>query len=74
MKHFQLVTYSMDDPIQSPRHTVYVGLQDYTRQEVNGPALLTPSCVTVREVEAHIDYLIQELEALKKEARSLFKR
>ena len=72
-------TYSLDlsfrDDAKStlghpPIAEIYV--MRYSRRSDDGPPLITPECVTIGELEYHVDRLKEELEAIRKKARAKF--
>lgn len=54
----------------APRAYVYV--KTWSEMEENGTPLITPDCVTIRELEYQIDKLQEELEQIRKQARAKF--
>jgi len=50
----------------NPIASVYV--KSCSHRTSDGPSLITPDCVTIRELEYHIDELQAELEAIRKKA------
>lgn len=50
----------------------YIALGSWSRKEEDGPILISPDCMSYREVESWADIRIAELKKVKQEARRLF--
>ena len=50
----------------------HVAIKRSSRATEEGPPLITPQCVTLGELEYHIDRLKEELEEIRKEANKKF--
>jgi hypothetical protein len=50
----------------------YIALGSWSRNEKDGPILISPDCMSYREVESWADIRIAELEKVKQKARRLF--
>lgn len=55
----------------APIATIFVKTE--SRRTELGPALITPDCVSISEIEFQIEQLIQELESIRKQARAKFR-
>ena len=55
----------------SPKANIYV--KTHTRNK-DGHILITPNCLSLKEMEAEIDRLITELKDIKKKAKQNFKK
>lgn len=49
-----------------------IRVKTFTHATADGPPLITPDCVTIRELEYQIDQLVSELDVIRKEARAKF--
>jgi hypothetical protein len=76
---FPMATYSLDLLFQDDRKSdipfiprAFVYLKIEAQQTEGGPYTLTPNCVSMQEMDNHIDRLHEELEEIRKKARVKF--
>ena len=50
----------------------YIVVKNYSRDSADSPPLITPCCVSERELDFEIDRLHNELEMLRKKAKKKF--
>ena len=76
MAHLDLIFRASLDPKEphSPIAHIYVKECTHDYKGHGDTILVSPECVTLREVEESIDSLSQDLEAIRKKARAKFKR
>ena len=74
METFRLALEFVDDRKSDLPHNpvAHISLKSYRRDVPDGPLLITPDCVTIRELEYQIDELESELEVIRKEAKAKF--
>jgi hypothetical protein len=74
-----MATYSLDLIFEDDRKSklphpprAFVCVKTFSQLVADGPRLITPDCVSMQELDHHINRLIEELETIRKKAKAKF--